>query len=142
MNYSTSVFLINDDVRAVMCTYEDGDNAKRTMFKTFDNEIDVDDFVIVPTDTRHNLTVCKVVAVDVDVDFDSAVQVDWIVGAVEMTDHIKVLAMEEKAIEAVKSAEKRRRRDELRASVFKDQEEKMKALEITSLADEEADDDK
>lgn len=36
MNYSTAVFLINDKVRAVYGTYEAGERAAKTMFKTFD----------------------------------------------------------------------------------------------------------
>ena len=82
MNHSTAIFLINNDVRAIAVTYEKIDLAKDTtkmmkyqaaylsggrlpdgavVFKTMDTAIKVDDFVIVPTDTRHGMTVCKVV---------------------------------------------------------------------------------
>lgn len=135
MNYSTAVFLINNDVRAVMCTYETGETAPRTMFKTFDPDLSEGDFVIVPTNTRHGMTVCKVVETDVDVDFDSAAQVEWIIGTIELANHEKIVAQENQAIEAVKSAEKRKRRDELREAIFKDQEETMKSLALTSLSE-------
>lgn len=133
MNYSTAVFLINNDVRAVMCTYEATDNAPRTIFKTFDQGIAEGDYVIVPTNTRHGMTVCKVVETDVDVDFDSSAQVEWIIGTIELENYEKIVEQENQAIEAVKSAEKRKRRDELREAIFKDQEETMKSLALTSL---------
>ena|ERR1035437_9731415 len=120
MNLSTAVFLINDNARAIMVTYEvDADNRKapRTMFKTFDKSIKVDDYVVVPTDTRHNLTVCKVVAVDVDIDFDSPVQVAWIVGRVDVADVTQIKRQEDAAIEAIKAAEKLRKKKELQASM-------------------------
>lgn len=67
MNYTTAVFLINKNVRAVMCNYEPDAEHKTTMFKTLDTAIRVGDFVIVPTKTRHGMTVSKIVEVDVDV---------------------------------------------------------------------------
>ncbi len=117
MNLSTAVFLINDNARAVLVTYEAHDGAPRTMFKTFDKSIKVDDFVVVPTDTRHKLTVCKVVAVDVDVDFDSSTQVAWLVGKVNLADVNQIKEQEEKAIEAIKAAEKLKKRRELQNSM-------------------------
>ena len=134
MNYSTAVFLINDDVRAIACTYEVAENAKREVFKTLDKSIAKDDFVVVPTDTRHKMTVVKVVEVDVDVDLDSNTPMQWIVGAIERSDHDRILKMEEQAIETIKSAEKRKKRDEMRAAIFKDREEVMNNLSLTHLA--------
>ena len=135
MNYSTAVFLINDKVRAIACTYEKDGPA--TIFKTLNSEIQVGDLVIVPTSTRHMMTVCEVAEVDVDVDYDSPTQMSWVIDVVDTSDFDLVLGQEAQAIEAVKSAEKRRRKDALRAAVFKDQEETMKALAITSMDDGE-----
>ena len=42
MNYSTAVFLINDEVRLVSCSYEldsNGKPASTTVFKTLDRSI-------------------------------------------------------------------------------------------------------
>lgn len=117
MNLSTAVFLINDNARAVLATYEATENAGRTMFKTFDKSIKVDDYVVVPTDTRHKLTVCRVVAVDVDVDFDSSTQIAWIVGKVDLADVTHIKQQEEAAIEAIKAAEKLKKRRELQESM-------------------------
>lgn len=77
MNYSTAIFLINKDVRAIAVTYEkidmNQDTTKMkfsapylsggklptgaTVFKTMDPKVKVDDYVTVPTDTRHGMTV-------------------------------------------------------------------------------------
>lgn len=137
MNYSTAVFLINDHVRAVMAVYEDGDRSK--MFKTLDASIKVDDYVVVPTDTRLKLTVCKIVEVDdVEPDFDSSVSVPWVVGKIAMEDHEALLAQEKEALDTIRQAEKRRKRDELKASIFAAQADKIKALPIATIGDDEA----
>lgn len=56
MNYSTAVILLNKNIRTVQATYEPdrvGVDAKRSIFKTFDSSIQVDDIVVVPSTTRH-----------------------------------------------------------------------------------------
>lgn len=118
MNYSTAVFLINANVRAVLCTYEAEDHAKKTMFKTLDKSVRVGDLVVVPTDTRHKMTVCKVTDVDVDVDFDCATPVNWVVTKVDRAAHETTLSQEAEAIATIKSAETRKKRDELRAAIM------------------------
>lgn len=133
MNYSTAVFLINDSVRAIACTYEAGDTAPRTIFKTFDQSIKVDDFVMVPTDTRHKMTVCKVVAVDVEPDLESGIQMNWIVGIVDRAGFENILEQEQVAIDAMKAAEKNRRREELRKSMLANIE--TKTLSISHVKD-------
>lgn len=125
MNYSTAIFLINSKVRAVMATYEADDPggrapAPRTMFKTLDDRIQIGDFVIVPTNTRHNMTVCKVVEVDVDVDFESSVCVAWVIAKVDRTVHELYVAREAEAIATIKSAEKTKKREDLRAAILAD----------------------
>lgn len=117
MNLSTAVFLINDNARAIMVTYEPHEGASQTMFKTFDKSIKVDDYVVVPTDTRHKLTVCKVAQVDVDVDFDCHTQVNWIIGRVDLADTNEIKSQEEKAVEAIKAAEKLKKKRELQNSM-------------------------
>lgn len=133
MNYTTAVFLINKHVRAVLGTYEAEDNAKRTVFKTLDETVQVGDFVVVPTDTRHKMTVCKIVETDVDLDFDSTVPVCWIIGKVDRVAHESVLAQEQVAIQAIKSAELRKKRDDLRQAMFADHLDTLKALPIAAL---------
>jgi len=119
-NQSTAVFLINDKTRAILATYEEGDNAPRTMFKTFDQSIDVDDMIIVPTGTRHRMTVCKVVEVDVDVDFNSSVTVEWVIGTVDTTEYQEVVRREKDALKTIRSAEVRREREKLKEALLAD----------------------
>ncbi len=129
MNYSTAILVMNPDARCLKVTYEvDSTNslAPREMFKTFDKSLKVDDYVVVPTTTRHNLTVCKVVEVDVDDWMDVSKDLGWIVGRVDMEDANKVKAWEMAAVESLKDAEKRKRRRELQASMTEAMNEKEK----------------
>ena len=128
MNYSTAIFLIDPSVRAIAVTYEkidmDQDTTKQmkyqsaylsggnlpkgaTIFKTLDQDIEVGHFVIVPTDTRHGMTVCKVVAVDV------SSECHWIVGTVHTFDFESIRQQEEAAIMQIKKKEVAKRREEL-----------------------------
>ncbi len=133
MNYSTAVFLINKNVRAVLGTYEVGDSAKRETFKTLDQNLKAGDFVVVPTDTRHGMTVVKIVDTDVDVDFDSKDNVRWIIAKVDRAPFDGMLEQEAEAIKAIKSAELRKKRDELRNAMFADHIETLKALPIAAI---------
>lgn len=121
MNLSTAVFLLkNSAARAVLVTYEPDTTSRkqdRVMYKTFDASIKKGDMVVVPTDTRHNLTVCQVDAVDVDVDFDSNTQVAWIVGKIDMADVNSIKAQEDNIINIIKAAEKNKKKLELQASM-------------------------
>ena len=133
MNYSTAVFLINKHVRAIIGTYEATDNAPRTIFKTLDDGIAVGDFVVVPTDTRHKMTIVKVVETDVDPDFESSTQVQWIVGKVDRADFELHLREEAQAITAIKAAELKKKRADLAKSMFDANYEELKALPIAAL---------
>lgn len=129
MNYSTAILVMNTDARCVKVIYElDTEHTKqsREMFKTFDKSLKVDDFVVVPTGTRFNLTVCKIVAVDVDDWMDTSKELGWVVGRVDMADANKVKSWEAAAIEGLKDAEKRKRRRELQASMTEAMNEKEK----------------
>lgn len=136
MNYSMAIFLISDKARAVLVTYEEGENANKTLFKTLDPNIGIGDYVVVQTDTRHHMTVCKVVETDVEPDFDSSQQVKWIIGVVEKADFDELTNQENEAIARIKSAEKRRKREELRASLLADANGDLKALPIYSRAED------
>lgn len=129
MNYSTAILVMNPDARCVKVIYEpDTEHTKQTreMFKTFDKNLKVDDFVVVPTGTRLNLTVCKIVDVDVDDWMDVSKELGWVVGRVDMADAIKVKAWEADAIQGLKDAEKRKRRREMQASMTEAMNEKEK----------------
>lgn len=135
MNYSTAIFLINPNVRAIAATYEaDDKTAPRTIFKTFDQMLSVDDYIIVPTNTRHNMTVCKVVEVDIDADLESHVQMQWVIGTIDKAAYDDVLTQETRAIELMKAAEKTYAREELRKKMMAHVDEsKLAALQITRM---------
>jgi hypothetical protein len=121
MNYSTAVFLVNEAIRAILCTYELDDEKKqapRVMFKTLDKSIAVGDFLVVPTGTRHGMTVVKVMDVDVDVDFDSSTPVNWAVSKIDRSAYEAVLKLEGEAIEQIKAAEKKKRQTDLRDAMI------------------------
>jgi len=130
MNYSTAVFLINKHARAIVATYEADDKATRTTFKTLDPSIKEGDYVIVETDTRHKMTVCKVVETDVDFDFDTPAKMSWVIGKVDRAVFDLTLQQEQSAIAAIKSAELRKKREDLKKSMFADHMESIKALPI------------
>lgn len=131
MNYSTAVFLINDAVRAVKGIYEDGKPAD--IFKTLDPSISKNDLVVVPTDTRHKMTVIKIVETDVDVDFDSTIPMKWVICRVDTKENADILRMEEKAIAVIKSGEIRKKKEAIRDTVFREQMEQLKTLELSTI---------
>lgn len=114
MNYTTAVFLINKDLRALTAVYVDGE--KREMFKTLDAGIKVGDLCVVPSDTRHKVTTVKVMEVDVGVDFDAPEKVRWIISRIDMDVFAQMTAQEDQAIDALKAAEFKKRR----ATLFND----------------------
>ena len=133
MNTSTVIFLVNDTVRAVDAMYETDPNKKRTTFKTLDQTIKVGDLAVVPTDTRHKFTVVKVVDVDVNIDLESPITVDWIVAKIDLTDHELVSSQEADMIKVIKSAETRRKREELAKALMADNKDAILALPIAGL---------
>lgn len=143
MNYSKAVFLINKDVRAVLAIYDadppdntiNAPKAKREMFKTMDPTLRVDELVVVPTDTRHLRTVVKITDVDVDVNFEASDQVKWIIGRAADEGHYQhLMAAEADAIQRIKSAEIRKKREDLKATMLKDIEATGLELSTLSLA--------
>ena len=130
MNNSLAIFLISDAARAIQVSYDPDDKAPNAhwTFKTLDPNIKVDDYVIVETDTRHKMTVVKVLEVDVDVDYDSSINYKWIIGTVLKEDFDKLKDDEAEAIKVINSAEKTKRRDELREAIAKNAEGKLQSL--------------
>jgi hypothetical protein len=116
MNYSTAILLANSAVQVILASYDrdpDGKPLPGTIkpYKTLDERLKVGDFVVVPTDTRHRMTVVRVEEVDHDLDLDYAHELQWVIDRVDMAAFEKIKAGEAEAIAAVKSAEKKARRD-------------------------------
>lgn len=134
MKQSLIVFLINDSVRAIKGRYEEG--GVDTAFKTLDQDIKVDDYVVVQSSTRHGMTVVKVTAVDIDVDLEANAEMLWAVQKIDMASFGVTLEQEQKAIAAVNAAEKARKKEELRRSLFANHEATIAALEIANHTEE------
>lgn len=130
MDNSRIVFLINDTARAIMATYEDNGTAE--MFKTLDADIRVGDLVAVQSTTRHKVTICKVTEVDVDVNFDGTTPLKWIISRVDMDAFDQILAGEAQAVSVVQAAELKRKKEELRKTMFANHEDSISALALTS----------
>lgn len=127
MNYSTAVMLINPSIRAIKTIYKpdtvrpDGKstmNEPRVIYKTLDKDIKKGDLVVVETHTRHGMTAVLVEEVDIEVDFESDVVVRWVVDKVDTTQLKTIQAEEGKWIDALKAAEKRRKREEIKKNML------------------------
>jgi hypothetical protein len=130
MNYSTAVFVLNDNVRAIKVIYEPNESyptAKPSpteyVFKTLDHTIEKDDLVVIPTSTRFGFTIGKVTETNVAVDTDSPTQLKWIAGVFDPAGHTDTLAMEANMIAKMQDIEKNKKRRELRAAMTADAEE-------------------
>jgi hypothetical protein len=137
MNYSTAIFFLDPNVRAIRVTYEENES-KTTLFKTLDDSIKKDDYVTVPTGTRHGMTVCKVKEADIEVDPDYSGQVDWIVGKVDKDRYDSILKQEDVAIQKLKSAEIRKKRSAIQETLKKELSLDLNALAIDHIPTTEA----
>lgn len=132
INYSTAIFLINQHARAIKTEYEaDGPT---TIHKTLDPDVKVDDLVIVQTGTRHGFTVVKVCEVDVDIDLESKTPMKWIVSKLDIEEFKKLDTQEADAIDKIKSARLREKRNKLRDALLNDTEE-LKGLAISDMSE-------
>ena len=114
MNYSHAVFLMTKGkARAMACAYKAEENAKTDIFKTLDPSIKEGDYVIVETDSRHRMTVFKVIETDVDIDYDSSNKISWIVSKVDTQEIERNRTVEAMAISKIKQGRKKRREQEL-----------------------------
>lgn len=122
-NYSLAVFLLHDKCRGMHGIFETDtptSQAKREFFKTFDPAIKEGDLVAVETGTRHHVSVVKIVAADVPPSFTSSEQARWIISKVDLTDHKRLQDMEKQAVEAVKEAELKKERHDLKKTMLGD----------------------
>lgn len=137
-NYSNAIFLLHDKARAMQGIFENDTptvQAKREAFKTFDPTIKEGDLVVVETGTRHHASVVKITKSDVAPNFTSSEQTRWIICKVDVEKYIKLQAMEAEAIEAVKQAELRKERADLKKTMFADYSDELKSLPlVTSVA--------
>lgn len=143
MNYSAAIFLINAQARCLLGTYDVEDVAKtgkikREAFKTLDPTIHRGDLVIVTTTSRHGFTVVKIVEEDVEPNFDATEDFRWVVGKVDNETHERLKAQEAEAIEAIKKAERMKKRRELAETMLADAGDAVRSLPIYVGPEEQA----
>ena len=114
MNYSTAIFLINDDVRALYVNF--GTTKRAHLVKTMDRTIANGDFVVVPIPPNTlgvGFAVAEVMHVDVEVDFDEEDEdVPWVVCRIDMAAFNDIVEREKEAINIIRKSafqEKRRK---------------------------------
>lgn len=120
MNYTTAVMLFNENIRAISVVYEDTKEApglKTWVFKTLDQSIKKDDILVVSSSTRHGLTTVKAIETDVEVDFDSEIQLKWIIQKVDTATYDKILEEEKVWIDTMKQAELKKKREDIRSNI-------------------------
>ena len=116
-NYSTLVFFVDTSVRAIKGIYEEDTSTKkqpRELFKTRDKSVKVGDYVIVPTDGRHNMALVQVTDVDVRLDLTSTEKARWIIDTVSTDKYEKIKSWEDKAIEAFQNNEAKKKCEQIR----------------------------
>ncbi|MEK6886649.1 MAG: hypothetical protein AABW88_02345 [Nanoarchaeota archaeon] len=125
MNYSTSLIALNKNIRVIEIAYDDETSMNpydkknnRKRFRTLDKTVKIDDLVVIPTQTRHLMTVAKVVEVDCRVDFKSKDEIQWLVTRVPTEDYANVLAKEEEFIDQLQKSEERRVAEELKKNLL------------------------
>lgn len=128
MNSSTVLFLVNDALRAVRVSYEDGGKSKETIKKTFIQDLKPGEYVLVETGTRWLATVCKVVEFDVEVDLDSDAEVGWVFARADVAELERLKTEEAAALSIIREAEKRKRKAALRATILDQCGDQLKAL--------------
>lgn len=122
-NRSTVLILLNQELlngalHTVRVSYDESVKNQHTIKKTFISDLKPGEFVIVQTSTRYNATVCKVVEVDVEVDFDSDTPIGWVFGRVDMATLEKLCAEEERILNVIRNAELAERRLKLKNTVL------------------------
>lgn len=127
MNYSSAIFLTNPNAKAVAVSYDidkvTGHGAAPFYtFKTFET-FEVGDYVVVPTNSRHGMTVCRVEKIDVEVEPTSNIDLKWVVGRVDKSVYDETLAREQDMIVKIKSAKARREREKLAEELLADNPE-------------------
>lgn len=138
MNYSTAVMLFNSDIRAIRVSYDPLDKVggvvKSYLFKTLDPDLKVGDYVSIPTDTRHNITIGRVEEVDSEVDFESSAEIKWVVSRVPVSEYEAILEDEQVWIAEMKKAQIMKKKEEIKKSMMDMYQANGSSLETLAIA--------
>tara|TARA_Y100001956_G_scaffold79859_1_gene93987 strand:- start:2312 stop:2743 length:432 start_codon:yes stop_codon:yes gene_type:complete len=129
MHKSLDVFILSDEVTGIMACYEPDEPP--VLFKTFDKKIAVDDYIVVETNTRHNMTVVQVTAVGVEPDYSSDTPVKWVIDKVDNSELKDILDAEEEGNKVIAECTKRSERTRLQQSLV-EMDDSVKALRLFS----------
>lgn len=120
MNPSLSSFVVESACRAIRVEYDPDNKSNNNpsyLFKTLDPTLTKGDFVVVPTITRHGMTVVKIVEVDMIVNYDSNDNYQWIIGKVDKTAFDSLLAQDSVVINKIARIEQEKKKRELLAAM-------------------------
>jgi hypothetical protein len=138
MNYSTAIFLINDEVRALYVIFEPDrqpeHKPQRYMVKTFDKDIKEGDYVVVPSTMGHKLAIALVTDTDAEVDFDSTTVLPWIVQRVDLTPFNHLVGQEDVAVAAIRQAHFVQKKKALASDLMESKE--LRRLPLASRKDD------
>ncbi len=129
MHPSRNIFLLRNDVRVIGASYEPDKSNIRDIadvtntFKSLDTEIVVGDFIVVPTDTRHGMTVMRVEEVDMEPLIESDSKIEWAIGIVDKNGFEEMERIEREIQSKIASAKRRKKQEELKAELLADMEE-------------------
>ncbi len=120
MHPSHYILIANPNVLIARCAYNEdkpGINTDVTAFKTLDTSIQPGDYVVIPTNRRHGMTVVRVKSVDPLLKSRYAIKgddkLDWIIGKVDKSAYETLLKHEGDLIERFNALEIERERQEL-----------------------------
>lgn len=138
-NKSAAILLISKNCRAILGTYEAEPNAKEETFKTFDADIQIGDLVVVPSTTRHRVTIVKITAVDVRVNYESTQEIRWVIGKVDLAKHDLVISREKEMLDKIDRADEHEREERLREQLLKHAGAEIMQTEIVAIGDDRRD---
>lgn len=120
MHPSHFILIANPNVLIARCAYNEdkpGVSTDLTAFKTLDQSIQPGDYVVIPTNRRHGMTVVRVKSVDPLLKSRYAIKgedkLDWIVAKVDKSAYDTLLKQEGDLIERFAALEVERERQEL-----------------------------
>lgn len=138
MNYSTAVMLFNQDIRSIRVSYDPNDKSagvvKSYIFKTLDPDLKVGDYVTIPTDTRHLMTVGKIEEVETEIDFDSSMEIKWVISRVPTKEYEDILADEQSWIAEMKKAQNLKKKEDIKKSMMEMYQANGTSLETLAIA--------
>lgn len=134
-NYSAIAALLSDDVVGYGCSFtaltKTGKaTSKVYVFKGLRDSYEAEDCVVVPGASDY--AVAYIVEANLELDFDSTLVYKWVIDKVDFTAYDDIIEQEESAIDKIKSAKKRKGREEIKEALLADVADDIPVLTFTS----------